>query len=207
MDQSLYHVVLDGETLGPYDKRTIVGMRVKKTLTNESVLIREDGRRFTVEEILRESRADFDPGKSGTHSLVKAAFEAEVVDSARTSPLPRYEGVAEVRVQSDVLRVAGRLRGKDDRVKIPLGDVVHARARESDVDLWMRGGAGKLQPATLRFTSPETAKELVRLLPGATPPPAELAVQRVPMPYGVVVGVASAVLAIVAVVLVLVLKR
>jgi hypothetical protein len=207
LDQSLYHVVLDGETLGPYDKRTIIGMRVKKTLTNESVLIREDGRRFTVEEIVRESRGDFDPGKSGTHSLVKAAFEAEVVESARTGPLPRYEGLAEVRVQSDVLRIAGRLRGKDDRVKIPLADVVHARARESDVELWLRAEGTNPQPATLRFSSPESAKELVRWLPGATPPPAELVVSRVPMPYGVVVGVASAVLAIVAVVLVLVLKR
>jgi hypothetical protein len=148
LDQSLYHVVLDGETLGPYDKRTIIGMRVKKTLTNESVLIREDGRRFTVEEIVRESRGDFDPGKSGTHSLVKAAFEAEVVESARSGPLPRYEGMAEVRVQSDVLRIAGRLRGKDDRVKIPLADVVHARAREADVELWLRAEGTSPQPAT-----------------------------------------------------------
>jgi hypothetical protein len=207
LDQTQYHVVLDGETLGPYDTRTIIGMRVKKTLTDESVLIREDGRRFTAGEIVRASRGEFDPGKSGTHSLVKASFEAEITESARSSPLPRYEGPAEIRVQTDVLRIAGRLRGKDDRVKIPIADVLHARARESDVDLWLRGASGKPQLSTLRFASAESAKELVGWLPGATPPPAELTASRVPVPYGLVVGVAGTVLAIIAVVFVLAMKR
>lgn len=28
---SIYHVLLEGRTVGPYDRRTIVGMRIKKT--------------------------------------------------------------------------------------------------------------------------------------------------------------------------------
>jgi hypothetical protein len=207
LDQTLYHLMLDGRPVGPYDARTIIGMRVKKTLADDSVLIRPDGSRVTVEEIVRGSRREFDPARSGTHSLVKASYEAGIVQCERRGPLPRYDGPMEVRVQSDVLRIAGQLRGKDDRVKLAFADVVHVRARNALVDLWLRGERATLQAATLRMMSPEAARELVGWLPGSTAPPPEVAVPRVRVPYGIVIAVAGAALGVLAVVLVLVLKR
>ena len=207
MEEALYHVQLEGKTVGPYDRRTIVGMRAKETLADATVLIGAGGQRLTVEELMRSRPDDF--ALTGTFSIVKARFDAQLFECDRQGPLPRYDDQLEVRVQPDVLRIAGRLKGKDDRVKIPLGDVVHARARGTFTDLWLRGeGSKALQAATLKMESTERAAELVRWLPDATPPSAAvLSASRVPIPYGIVIGVAGAVLAIVAVVLVLALKR
>jgi hypothetical protein len=204
--ETLYHVVvLEGQSLGPYDRRTIVGMRAKNALAADSVLIDSNGRRVTVEELMREGRDDF--SLSGTFSIVKARFDAQIA-ACEKGPLPGYEGAVEVRVQPGILRVAGRLKGKDDRVKIPLGDVPYARARSTFADLWIRGEGGALQAVSLQLASPEGAKELVKWLPDSTQPPAEVIVAgRTALPLTVVAGVAGAVLAVVAVVLVLVLKR
>lgn len=208
METALYHVLLEGRSVGPYDRRTIVGMRAKDTLAGDSVLIDAAGHRFTVEDLMRSGRDDFHPGLSGTFSIVLARFDAQVTECDRHGPLPRYEGGVELRVQPDVLRIAGRLRGRDDRVKIPLGDVVHVRARDSLADLWIRCDGKDLQAATFQMASPDAARQLVKSLPDSTPPtPAVVASASVPLPFGIVMGVAGAVLAIVAVVLVFALKR
>jgi hypothetical protein len=207
LEEALYHVQLEGKTVGPYDRRTIVGMRAKETLADATELIGPHGQRLTVEDLLRHRPDEF--SLTGTFSIVKARFDAQLFECDRSGPLPRYDDQLEVRVQPDVLRIAGRLKGKDDRVKIPLGDVVHARARGTFTDLWLRdAGTKRLQSATLQLDSPERAAELVKWLPEATPPSAAaLSASRMPIPYGIVIGVAGAVLAIVAVVLAIALKR
>jgi len=197
VEETLYHLLLEGRRVGPYDKRTIVGMRQKKTLANESVLIDPDGRHITVEELIQGRKDEF--ALTGTFSLIKARFDAKLASCDKHGPLPRYEGDLEVRVQEDVLRVAA----KDDRVKIALKDVVHARPRDQFADLWLRADNG-LQAVSFEMGSPQLAAELVKWLPGATPPNAAvLSAKGVPIPYGIVIGVAGAVIAIVIVVIVL----
>lgn len=203
--ETLYHVVLEGQSLGPYDRRTIIGMRAKNALAADSVLIDSDGRRVTVEELMQPGRDDF--SLSGTFSIVKARFDAHIA-ACEKGALPGYEGEIEVRVQPGILRVAGRLKGKDDRVKIALGDIPYARARDAFAELWIRSGGGALQAVSLQMPSAEAAKELLKWLPDATRPTPEVIVAgRTTLPLAVVAGVAGAVLAIVGVVLVLVLKR
>src|SRR4029453_7832312 len=60
LDRSIYHVLLEGRTVGPYDRRTIVGMRIKKALASDHVLIGADGDRLTVADLIhRRSPAPF----------------------------------------------------------------------------------------------------------------------------------------------------
>jgi hypothetical protein len=191
LEDALYHLLLEGRQVGPYDKRTIVGMRMKNAIAGDSVLIGPDARRLVVDELVHGRKDEF--ALTGTFSLIKVRFDAKLASCDRHGPLPRYEGELEVRVQEDILRVAS----KDQRVKIALKDVVHARAREQFADMWLRGDAGALQAASFEMASPQAAEELVRWLPGATPPTtAVLAEMRAPMPYGIVIGVAGAVIAI-----------
>ena len=179
MDNAAYHVVLEGRKVGPYDRRTILGMRIKKTLTSEHVLIGQDGARLTVADLIAQGRGReaFNPARSGSFSLVQARFSASMVAVASGSfDIPRFRGEVEARVQADVLRLAGRyrqgLRRKEGRVKIPLQDVVHAQLRNSQVDLWLRpSGALALQQLSLELFTPEAAGELVGWLPMATPLP------------------------------------
>src|SRR5687768_13245481 len=73
LDQRAFHVLLEGRTVGPYDRRTIVGMRIKQALTSEHVLIGTDGTQLTVADLIqRKSPAQFNPDRSGSFSLVQA---------------------------------------------------------------------------------------------------------------------------------------
>jgi len=175
LDQTIYHVLLEGRTVGPYDRRTIVGMRIKKALTSDHVLIGTDGGQLTVADLIHQPRpAPFNPGRSGGFSVVQATYAASLLRvEGRGMDIPRFKGEIEARVQSNVLRLAGRFRhglgSKEGRVKIPLKDVVHARISGSQVELWLRCDAvKKLQRVALELFAPESAVELVDWLPAAT---------------------------------------
>jgi hypothetical protein len=189
LSDAVYHVVLDGQTVGPYDRRTIVGMRIKNTLTSEHIVITADGVQFTVGDLLkqRDAEPNFQADRSGTYSLVQATFAASLLEvDGRGVDIPDFKGEIEARVQGDVLRFAGRFRQglawKQDRVKLPIADIAHARVRGTVVDLWLRragqaGVAGQtgLQRLGLELFTPESAGEFVDWLPMATPWPGSAA--------------------------------
>jgi hypothetical protein len=175
-----YYVLLEGRKVGPYDRRTVVGMRIKETLTSEHVLIGTDGSQLTVADLIGQQgpASTFNPDRSSSFSVVRARFTAALLEAqGRGAGIPRFKGEVEVRVQGDVLRIAGRFRRglgwKDGRVKLPLKDVVHARIRGSQVDLWIRPAkaGGPMQHICMQLFTPEAAGELVEWLPAATPWP------------------------------------
>jgi len=183
LDNPVYHVVLEGRTLGPYDRRTIVGMRIKKTLTSEHVLVGADGGRLTVGELVRGERPDppFQPSSgegAGSYSVIEATHAASLVEvEGKGYAIPPFKGEIEVRVQTRMLRLAGRFRDglawKEDRVKFPLQDIAHARLRGSVVDLWVRTPDAKegMQRLTLEMFTPEAAGELTEKLTHTAPWP------------------------------------
>lgn len=188
MDEPHYQVVLEGRKVGPYDRRTIVGMRIKNALSAEHELIAADGTRLTVGDLLNAGQKgnQFQPNRSGSYSLVQATYAAAVAEreGAAREALPAFKGEIQARVQSDVLRIAGRFRDglgwREDRVKIPLQDIVHARVRGTLVDLWLRGTLAKF---TLDLLTHEAAGEFVEWLPAATPWP-DTAARRKPQGGG-----------------------
>lgn len=179
MDQTIYHLLLEGRKVGPYDRRTIVGMRIKKTLTSDHVLIGTDGTQLTVGELIGQRPAKpSNAERSSSFSVVRATFPASVAEvEGRGIPIPRFKGEVEARVQADVLRIAGCFRRglgwKQDRIKIPLKDIVHARISSSQVDLWLRPArpAAEMQRVALELFTHEAAGELVEWFHAATPWP------------------------------------
>jgi hypothetical protein len=176
VDETVYHVLLEGRTVGPYDRRTIVGMRIKKALTSDHVLISTGGAQLTVADLIGQRPArQFNPDRSGSFSVVRATYAASLLEvDGPGMHIPRFKDEVQARVQGDVLRIAGRFRKglvwKEDRVKVPLKDVVHARVKGSQVDLWLRNEqVTRLQRIALELFTPETAGELVDWLPAATP--------------------------------------
>ncbi len=166
--------------MGPYDRRTIVGMRIKKTLTSEHVLEGTDGSRLTGGDLIGQRRgaADFQPQRTGNFSIVQATYAASLRGVSGTGiAIPRFQGEAELRVQPDVLRLAGRFRKglfgwKEDRVKLPRQDIVHAQARGTEVELGLRPGEGRPeQRVRLELFTAQAAAELVHWLPDARPWP------------------------------------
>lgn len=177
MEQTFYHVLLEGRTVGPYDRRTIVGMRIKKALTSAHVLVATDGTQLTVADLIGRRPPPFRPTRSGSFSVVHATYPASLLDvRGRGMAILRFKGEAEARVQEDVLRLAGRyrqgLRWKEGRVKIPRKDVAHVGVAGSQVELWRRNGrpAG-FQRIHLELFTPEAARDLVQWFPAASPLP------------------------------------
>jgi hypothetical protein len=181
-----YHVVLEGRRVGPYDRRTIVGMRIKQTLSSADVLVGSDGYELTVADLLgkRSGPTGFNPSQSGVFSLAQATYSASFLGmSGRGLPVPDFRGEMEVRVHSDLLRLAGRFRKfmgmKETRIKIPLGLIAQAQAQGSRVDLWLRNSTAvvvtqdtPLQRISLDLFSPESARELLASLPSVPAPDA-----------------------------------
>ena len=209
-----YYVLLEGRKVGPYDRRTVVGMRIKETLTSEHVLIGTDGSQLTVADLIGQQgpASSFNPERSSSFSVVRARFTAALIEvQGIGNRIPRFKGEVEVRVQGDVLRIAGRFRRglgwKDGRVKLPLKDVLHARVQGSQVDLWMPAAkaGGPMQRICMQLFTPEAAGELVECLPAATPwpgapPTATVADHRMLL----LSGLGLAVIVVIAVVLILV---
>jgi hypothetical protein len=183
LDNPVYHVVLEGRTLGPYDRRTIVGMRIRKTLTSQHTLVGADGGKLTVGELVRGEppQPAFEPSKgdgTASYSVIQGTHPASLLEVEGTGyEIPPFKGEVEVRVQTKVLRLAGRFRDglawKEDRVKFPLEDIAHARLRGSVVDLWVRTAkAGEaLQRVTLEMFTAEAAGELTEKLTHSAPWP------------------------------------
>lgn len=185
MDNPVYHVVLEqGRTLGPFDRRTIVGMRIKKALTSKHVLVDAAGTRLTVGELVRGAPPD-EPvpeapagGPASSYSVIQGMHGGRLLQVQGSGyDIPAFKGEVEVRVQTKVLRLAGRYRDglvwKEERVKFPLQDIAHARLRGSIVDLWVRtskAGEG-LQQVTLDMLTPEAAGEVTEKLPHTAPWP------------------------------------
>jgi len=195
LEETLYHVVLEGRRLGPYDRRTIVGMRVRKTLTSTHVLECTDGARLTVAELLRgtlpaspppepepeppppEPAASAQGARVSSYSVIQATHAADLLEVAGPGyAVPAFKGEVEVRVQTKVLRLAGRFRDrlgwKEDRVKFPLQDIIHARLQGSIVELGVRPPSGEgLQRLRLDLRTPQAACELAESLPHTVPWP------------------------------------
>ncbi|NKE65124.1 hypothetical protein RAMLITH_04775 [Ramlibacter sp. RBP-2] len=190
MDQPNYHVLLDGRTVGPYDRKTIVGMRIKRMLTGDHLLVAADGTRLTVRELVGgpsarpSARRNASAGPAGT-SPVLGTYTGILMETARRGvAVPAFKGELEVRVHADLLRLAGRRRRgfgwKDDRVKIALADVVHASGKGPRVDVWLQpGGSGQLRRIALHMFTAEAAEELLACLPPAITDPDQPAAARV----------------------------
>jgi hypothetical protein len=179
MEPLAYHVLLEGRRMGPYDRRTIVGLRIKKRLQGEHQLEASDGSRLTVAQLFAAETGapDFNPMRSGSYSSAKFTCGGSVIDSERGAvEIPAFRGEVEVRVHPDVLRIAGSHRHafgwKDGRVKLPLRNIAHVRVTGSRVDLWLcstetNAASTVLQRIGLELFSAETALELLRWLPDA----------------------------------------
>ncbi|MEJ5991862.1 hypothetical protein WG902_17790 [Ramlibacter sp. PS3R-8] len=187
MDNAVYHVLHEGRRMGPYDRRTIVGMRVKKALTSNQVVVAQDGAQMTVADLVHGGLAPLPQSQEGetltparvggSYSVVQGIYPATLMEVEGPGyAIPAFRGEVELRVQNKVLRVAGRYRDgrewKEERVKFPLQDIQHARLRGTVVDLWVRvAEEGGMQRVAFNLITRDAAGELAGALPHSVPYP------------------------------------
>jgi hypothetical protein len=154
-----YRILLNDRQVGPFDRRTIVGMRTKKLLGNNVALLRSDGLALTVAQLMmdRLEKADIHGGVldpvGGPISGSWPTFTVHFGGSWRGAGALGYIGKGELRFQGDVLRLSGRRKGslfstKPERVKLHTNTLASAHASVKDrcvLELVFKPG----QPASL----------------------------------------------------------
>jgi hypothetical protein len=122
-----YYVVAEDQMLGPFDKRTITGMRVKKTLLNDSLICDSQGNYTTVIELLGNP---LPLGRSSGGSDTSGAYHPHFAVTLLKPHVRDYadlelRGDGEVRILSDVVRVAASVkrslwgRAEPARARVP----------------------------------------------------------------------------------------
>lgn len=145
--------------MGPYDKRTIIGMRIRGALSGEQMLVDDLGRNITVAELMAQrsgAAAQSRATPSGGWPNFRVDFarpEAAALKSAA------YTADGEIRLQADVIRVAGSTRGlfgtrRHGRVKLPMTSLKSAQLRGRRLELWFElpaDGSERFQQGAIAF--------------------------------------------------------
>jgi hypothetical protein len=177
-----YRILLQDKQVGPFDRRTIVGMRLKKLLDNNTPLLRTDGHTMTVAQLVadRFEMADAQAAQLAGEPVGSGLWPTFLVDFGggwRGAGALGYTGRGELRFQGDTLRLAGQRKGRVfgsvlERVKLPLSGIASATvgiANQSQLELRLKPDqpfpeAGKFLPAVLTLDDMDAVKELIGLM-------------------------------------------
>jgi hypothetical protein len=183
-----YRLLLENRQVGPFDRHTIVGMRMKKLVPKDTSVLRSDGLLMTVAQLLADKSERANPQTGQLNSdlapLPSALWPTFLVhfggSGVRTGALG-FVGKGELRFQGDLLRVSGQrantkwgtlLGSKFERIKIAISDIaaIDALADTSQLQLILRvghplaGTFGKGQDMVLTLEDAHAVQELIELV-------------------------------------------
>lgn len=182
-----YRILLNDKQVGPFDRRTIVGMRIKKLIGNGVALVRSDGLPMTVAQLMMD-RFEMADAEGGVHHPAGApasglwpTFAVDFGGSWRGAGALGFVGKGELRFQGDVLRLSGLRKGrmfsrKPERLKLAMNTIASAQVNAKDACLLeliakpeqpFVQTVGQL-PVQLRLDDGDSVTELLALMqPGA----------------------------------------
>jgi hypothetical protein len=178
-----YHLLVGDRQLGPYDRKTIVGMRIKKLIDNELQIRRNDGHQMTVAQLLADRFEMADAAslhKQAVSPPASGFWPAFLIDCGGSVLKPGamgFIGKGELRFQGDHLRItanrkAGFVSTKAERIKLPLISLASAiadTAQASVIVLHLKPGFpgvpdGSESKAHIKLDDDEAVRELIDLI-------------------------------------------
>lgn len=176
-----YRILLNNQQLGPFDRPTILAMRKKKLLGNNTKLLRNDEHPMTVALLVadRFEMADGQDAQLAGDPVISGLWPTFLVDfggSWRSAGSLGFTGRGELRFQGDTLRLVGhkaRLFGSaQERVKLAISGIASVAVgstNQCQIELHIKAGqafpeAGKFTPAVLTLDDIDAVKELLALL-------------------------------------------
>ncbi len=178
-----YHLLLGNKPLGPYDRRTIVGMRIKKLVDNEMPLRRSDGHEMSVAQLLADRFEMADTQSLKRQAVAPPAsgiWPTFLIDCGGSFIKPGalgFIGKGELRFQGDHLRItahrkSGFMRTSSERIKLPLVGIASAQAAADApgvLRLTLQAGqpfaeAGRNIPVRFTLDDAESVKELLEMM-------------------------------------------
>ncbi len=178
-----YTLLIDGRQVGPYDRKTIVGMRIKRLVDKNLTLRRNDGHTMTVAQLVADRFEMTDAQNLQRQATVPPAsgiWPAFLVDCGGNLMKPGafgFIGKGELRFQGDFLRItanrkSGFVSTRQERSKVPLDAIISAtqHAKLSNVVVIQLKPTHRVEdvvgnaPALIKLEDTEAVKELLELM-------------------------------------------
>jgi hypothetical protein len=188
-----YSLFVNGKPLGPYERRMIVGMRVKKIVTDDQMVWRDDGVEMSVDQLMQD-RDESTPASVAHDYLALSTlgapssgmwphFNVRFGGSAAKPGAWGFSGNGQVSYHGDELRFKGQRRNKNLGMSrqvesLPLAAMASSMCMDCILQISLQPGLtfGESNEDTLlhlEFATPQEANELSELLhlkPGQLPP-------------------------------------
>ncbi len=178
-----YRILLNDKQVGPFDRRTVVGMRIKKLVGNNVALLRSDGLSMTVAQLMLD-RSEMADAQGGVHHPAGApasglwpTFAVDFGGGWRGAGALGFVGKGELRFEGDGLRLTGQRRRRifsrqPVRMKLALNTLVSAQANVQDACLLELvakpehpfAHAKRQTPVQLQLEDMDAVKELLDLM-------------------------------------------
>ncbi len=188
-----YSLFVNGKPLGPYERRMIVGMRVKNVITSDQMIWRDDGLEMNVAQLMH------DRDESTPASLAHDHLALSVLGAPSSGMWPQFSvryggspmkpgawgfsGNGQVSYHGDELRFKGQRRNKNLGMSryeesLPLVAMAGSQCLNCFLEISLQPGLafGERHEDTLlrlEFATPQEATELHELMhlrPGQLPP-------------------------------------
>lgn len=178
-----YHLLIGDRPLGPYDRRTVVGMRNKNLIDNHLQIQRSDGHKMTVAQLVadRFEMADAESlhrqAVSPPASGIWPSFLMNCGGSLMRPGALGFIGRGELRFQGDFLRFtanrkSGLISTRQERTRLPFVALVSAavHAKHANVLVLQLKSAHRVEgvvgdaPALITLDDAEAVKELLELM-------------------------------------------
>jgi hypothetical protein len=179
-----YRLLLENKQVGPFDRRTIVGMRINKLIPKETSVLRSDGLLMTAAQLLadRNEQADSQTGQLASAPMMAASVLWPTFLVTFGSSLGGlfgggalgFVGQGELRFQSDALRLTGKrksglFRSAEDRVRIAIADIAAVDAHASTIHITLSANhplVAQLKSPVIKINmdSAGSAAELIELV-------------------------------------------
>jgi hypothetical protein len=188
-----YSLFVNGKPLGPYERRMIVGMRVKKIVTDEQVVLRDDGLEMSVAQLLQDRDEATRPSQAAKEPITESVMGAPSTGmwpqfNVRFGGGPMkpgafgFNGLGQISYQGDMLSIRGNRRNKNlgmsrQEERLPVGAIVSSAAQGYFVDFVLKPEQAlnpSNQPQSVRIecaTESEASelRELLNMHPGEMP--------------------------------------
>ena len=188
-----YSIFVNGKPLGPYERRMIVGMRVKKIVTSDQMLWRDDGVEMSVAQLVQDKDESTPASVAHDHLALSTLgapssgmwpqFDVLFGGNALKPGAWGFSGNGHVSYHGDALRFKGRRRNKNlgmsrQEESLPLSAVESSKCADCVLEIRLQAGltfGAKNDDNILRieFATAHEANELRELLhlkPGQLPP-------------------------------------
>lgn len=188
-----YSLFVNGKPLGPYERRMIVGMRVRKIIASDQMLWRDDGVEMSVAQLVRDKDESTHASVAHDHVALSTLgaptsgmwpqFSVRFGGSAMKPGAWGFSGNGQVSYHGDELRFKGQRRNKNLGMSrfeesLPLSTVEHVQTLDCVLQIRLLpgltfGSSNEDNLLHLEFATSYEANELwelIHLKPGQLPP-------------------------------------